>query len=67
MNDSYMQFEQFEYIFSTMKKTIECLNILFQSSDKLQVLPDKVYAEVLRLHNTAIDFLIAYNNTKEEK
>lgn len=67
MNDNRMDFEQFETIYNTAREMINSVQKLFKLSDTLDHIPGYLYVEVLRLHNTSVDFTEAYTKYLENK
>ena len=64
-----MKYNEFERLMATCKDLIKSTNYIFELLDKPEELPEDLYYYVVKLHNSAIDYIVAIEElkNKEEK
>ncbi len=66
--NNQISYEIFERIYATIRETLKSSSYLFQLNDDMEMIPDRLYVQIIKLHNAAVDFKEAYEiYIKEEK
>ena len=62
-----MKYNEFERLMATCKDLVKSTNYLFEQIDKADELPEELYYFVVKLHNSAIDYIAAIEELKNKE
>ena len=54
-----ISFEQFEKCTALAKDLVKATSLVYELVDKGSMIPEELYVNVIRLHNTAVDYIEA--------
>lgn len=57
-----IDFSQWEQILATAKTLVKATNFLFEIIDDPKGIDPEIYANVIKLHNSAVDYIVSMEN-----
>lgn len=62
-----MKFNEFERLSATVRDTVKATNYIFEQIYSSDELPEDLYYYVVKLHNSAIDYIAAIEELKNKE
>ena len=61
-----LTYHEFAKALATAKDLVRCTSFLFDLTEELEITPE-IYAKIVILHNSAVDYIEAMENIKEKE
>lgn len=67
LNSSVLGYNQFERLFATAQDLVKATGNIYDLMNQGNGIPEELYVNVIRLHNTAVDYIEAMKEYKTKE